>query len=919
MTSCYSEHMSEETHKGIMNLIPWLVSAKVTPPKRHKILAERVFILDKLFHHQDRSLTILEAPGGFGKSTLLSLWRSRLLKSDYKVAWLTLEAEDTASAVITYLAYSFQLAGINMAETNLLVKTDGSPDDPMYNISLIISALQNCEGKIVLLLDDADRIVDEDAVQVLNMLTKHAPDNLHIAIAFRQNPGIALSNLLLDGEAIRLTAENLRFSFEEAENFFDHQLSKRDMKTVFERTEGWPVALRLIKSEIENTRDYIEKIRHFSGDKGLAAEYFSEQVFARLSKSEQFFLLDISILEWLEISLIDAIRDTNDARRILDGLSHLEGVIVPFEDQEDTYRLHALFREFLFNTHQRENADRVIELQKKAAITLAEKNRLLSALRHARQAGEKMLLGQILDKAGGIKLWLREGMTRIIPANKLLDDEIIGNFPRLGFLRCIVQIKSGQFKEAQYLFNQLDQATDGFKNDREGGDNKALFLEHICVRSMLAAYGCFPMNDDLLSVLIPMGVETNGVDDITLGQYYTILCVAYKQRAAFAEAWHYGKEAIKHFHLCGSNYGELYIDYHFGSIAMVRGETVDAAAHYARAQKNMRRFFPRDQGLQLIGEILSAELDLERNCVNLLKRKMNNIAERLHNSDTWFDIYAAAYSVLGEVIYEENGFRDTSTFLIDAAERAEEQGLGKVTGYLAAVRVSVLMSDGRFEQAILLHEKSGLPKNSSEILDLNIYTWREVEIFSCVLLQIQMTSGAYEDARELISAFLPFVEEKKLLRPQVRVLILAAAMESLSGVQGAAFDYLDRTFTLIRHNDYIRSFLRGGEDMYKLLVLYKSERASEAQKIQIDKIIAHMQSSQESDSDELLFSEREIEVLKGLERGFQDKMIARSLSVTPHAVRYHLKNIYRKTNASNRMQALNKAKELGALNNILEI
>jgi len=917
LPTCYTDYMDENNQTGGEHLSSWLVAAKVMPPKHLVTLAERKVALDLLLQNQERSLTIMEATGGFGKTTLLALWRIKLLEMGHAVAWVTLDVEDTATTLITYFAYALQEAGLDMSQSNLLASNASSPLDPLHQLNILISFLQNIDKKITLMLDDVDRLNDQETLKILNMIIRHAPDNLHIAIAYRQNPGIALSNFFLDGSAIRLTALDLQFSYDEISDFFEGRLSKHDMDTIHERSEGWPVALRLMKREMDNNWDYIDKIKHFSGGRGLVSEYFNEQLFLRLTEEEKTFLLDVSILEWLEAPLIDAVRGTSNASYILNEILHLEGIIVPLEGKDDTYRLHALFKDFLIDLYKAKKPERFIDLHRKAAQVLAKRNRLLTALRHAAMAGDKILVGEILEQAGGIKLWVREGMTRVTPANQLIDDEIIDFFPRLGLLRCIVLIKTGHIREAQTLYNYIEKETSGFQHDRIGGDNDILYLDHIIIRSMLAAYGCLPLNNELISLLSLETSQMKEAEAGVIGYYNNMLCLAEYQRAEFSKAWGFGQEAVNYFSRVGSEYGKLFIDFHFGSIAMARGEVSDSSSFFSRALRNAQRFFPRDQGPRLIGEILTAEIKLERNESKRFKSKFENITQQLQESEAWFDIYAAAYSVASEIIYEE-GANDTIDFLREAIEKAEEKGLFKLINFLVALQVSILISEGRLDQAKLLHNKSNIPQNLSEIFNLENHTWREVEAFSSCLLLIQMTSGEFDEGRELLFKFQEFAEKKNLVRSLIRCLILAAKLEDIANNCDLALSYLDKALECSKDNDYIKPFIRGGVRIKNLLTSYIAiEPNDKTLRIQAEKVISHFQISQNSTTSELLFSQKEIEILQGLNQGLQDKMIALNMGVTPHAVRYHLKNIYAKTNATNRMQAVNKAKELNIIRDSL--
>ncbi len=893
-----------------MNSTPWLIKAKVTAPKYHVALETRDIAMEKLSAPSQFAVSILEAPGGFGKSTLLALWRTHLSECGYEVAWLTLEEEETASTLSAYLAFAFDTVGVggDALSTSQL----STPDlDPAHQANILSTQIQASGKKLVLILDDVENLIDEQAQRLLNNFIRHAPENLHIALAYRQNPGLALSKLVLDGMAVMLSVDDLRFSFDEAASFFDGLLSKRETKAMYEKTEGWPVALRLMKNAIGGTGAAIDKLQFFTSEHGLAADYLEDQFYSRLSKSEKTFLLDASVLEWIEPPLLDNLRQKNDAEAVLGGLAHLEGIIVPLDNREKTYRLHGLFRQYLKETLQRENSDRYTLLHQRAANALSERGRLLTALRHASYANDTDLIGHLLEKAGGIRLWLREGMTRVIPANDMLNDEIIEKFPRLGFLRCIVLIKQGHLKGAQDLFNRLAETTEGFQKDRAKGDDRELYKDHIFVRSMLAAYGCVPLSKELISDLLPGDMDTSNEEATTLGHHKTLLCLASHQRAEFANAWRFGKEAAEHFRAAGSRYGELFIDFHFGSIAMVRGEVEDADNYYVQSQKAIRQFFPRDNGLRLINEILTAELDLERNRINRIRSKLSNIIDRLHGSEAWFDIYAAAYSVVTEATLYEESLDNALDFLHAALEHTEEQGLAKLNNYLMALKVMALINAGRHDQARLSYDRSGLPDNVETIFNQQIHTWREMEVFACALINIKTIEEAYEEGKAVADALYRFTTKRNLMRPLIRCLILSALLHERSDDKDKATTSIAEALKYARHTDYIRPFVRRIGDLKGLLKQYQKATVRKADKHQIERLFSFSVEASETNGNVAVFSPREIDILQGLHTGLQDKMIARRLGVTPHAVRYHLKNIYAKTNANNRMQAVNKARTMG--------
>jgi len=194
---------------------------------------------------------------------------------------------------------------------------------------------------------------------------------------------------------------------------------------------------------------------------------------------------------------------------------------------------------------------------------------------------------------------------------------------------------------------------------------------------MLVIYCCLPLSEaHLLS--LDKGLHDPDADEVELAHHKTVLCVTYLQSGNFDAARRYGEEAAAHCRAFGSIYGTNFIDFHLGSIAMARGDAQQAVQLYEKGRRKSRRHFSHDVGLRLIGDVLTAELDLERNAIFYVKRRLARVIDRLHDAEAWFEISAAAYGAASEGCLFERGLDETLGFLDQAQARAEHLRLAKL-------------------------------------------------------------------------------------------------------------------------------------------------------------------------------------------------------------------------------------------------
>ncbi len=202
-----------------------------------------------LLHHLEglleRRLTVLRAPAGFGKTTVLADVVRGVKAQGLVAGWISLDEDDAPNLFGSCLASAFEHAGLDLARLNAHDAWSSSP--AVHQMGMLARAIELHAAPCLLVLDEVDRL-PRSTVRLINVLLARAPANLHLAMAFRSDPGLDLATHVLDGAAIVVGVRQCRFSTADIAQFFHGALSRRELATVVERTAGWPVALRVYRN-----------------------------------------------------------------------------------------------------------------------------------------------------------------------------------------------------------------------------------------------------------------------------------------------------------------------------------------------------------------------------------------------------------------------------------------------------------------------------------------------------------------------------------------------------------------------------------------------------------------------------------------------------------------------------------------------
>ena len=408
-----------------------------------------------------RRVTLIAAPAGFGKTSLVSDW---FRQTEALAVWLSLdEADNDLVRFLTYLIAALQDA---------LTEVPGCPEQvpgqralEMLHVDqpqappteVVLTALINdlaVAPSVVLVLDDYHLIETPSIHEALTFLLDHAPPSLHLVVITRADPPLPIARLRGRGQLNELRQDDLRFNEEEAVAFLNQamelDLAPDDIAVLETRTEGWIVGLQLAALSLQGRTDRHAFITAFSGGHHYVLEYLADEVVRRQPERIQRFLVQTSILDRLSGALCDAVTGESDSAAVLADLQHRNLFIVPLDAEHRWYRYHHLFADLLGNLLRREvSPERIRELYVRASVWYEQHDLTSEAVRHALAAPDFDRAAALIERYS-LATVMRGELATLLRWISSLPDDVARSRP--------------------WLLHSPSVAPDACREDRGGGD-----------------------------------------------------------------------------------------------------------------------------------------------------------------------------------------------------------------------------------------------------------------------------------------------------------------------------------------------------------------------------------------------------------------------------------------------------------------
>ena len=850
-----------------MSLNP-LLETKLYVPQAHPNLVPRLRLSERLREGLGRKLTLISAPAGFGKTTLLSEWRMIHLDSEWRVGWISLDEGDNDPArFFSYFIAAFRALGPGIGEASL-ASLQSSPPPPLESVlTLLINEITSIPQEFALVLDDYHVITDRSIHDGVAFLLEHLPPQMHLVVASRTDPPLLLARLRAQGQLTELRAADLRFTPEETVAFLEDAmrltLSAGDIAALEERTEGWIAGMQLAALSMQREQDIPNFIKEFTGSHRYVLDYLTEEVMHKQPEDIQSFLLRTGILDLLSGPVCDALTGGSDGQQKLESLEQANLFVVPLDNQRRWYRYHHLFSKFLREYLQRTQPELASDLHRKASEWHEDNGLVAEAVGHALAAADLERAARLVDQ--NAESMLRGGrLTTLLGWMEALPERTVRLRPRLYLFHAESLFLLGQYAAAEASLQKAEQAIgvdSAEKGEALGASNKAPLSgrERDELRSMVAAIraSIASVHGDLSQTIALSHQALQGLPDevsIWRGTTLTQLGAAYS----------------------------------------LNGDVERASRTFAEANRINR----------------SVNNTYADQIVSWRSARLQRLQGRLHRAAETYQ------KVLQQAKGDAGGALNTTQ---------EAQGLAdklppRFGTRLAAYRARVWLAQGRLEAAARwAHERR---------LSVDDELSYPSEVEHLTLARVLIGQGRPEEAVILLERLLHAAEAGERANSVIEILALQSLALQAQDAAPRALSALERSLTLAESGGYVRTFVDEGAPMAKLLAnlrkTYSEDGKASPSRVRleyVDRLLAAFE-QQPPPSRRTPpgvqppiepLSERELEVLRLVSAGLKNREIADELFVVVGTVKAHINSIYRKLGTNNRVQAVSRARELTLL------
>jgi len=874
---------------------PQILATKLYVPPLQPKAVLRPRLMEQLQAGLHRKLTLVSAPAGFGKTTLIGQWLSTCQR---QIAWLSLDEDDSdPTRFLTYLVAALQTAIPGVGTEVLSALQAPRPPTPESALTTLLNEIATMPGALVLVLDDYHRIDAKAIDSALSFLLEHLPPRMQLVITTREDPQFPLARLRGRGHLTELRAVDLRFTPSEAAEFLKQgmglSLSADDVAVLETRTEGWIAGLQLAAISMQGQTDTTRFIESFTGSHHFVLDYLVEEVLQRQPAHIQAFLLQTSILDRLCGALCDAIlgEGAPSGQETLEYLKRANLFMMPLDDERRWYRYHHLFADLL---RQRLHQSRVTmpeqaELHIRASIWYENNGLELEAFHHA-AAGNDFERAERLIEGNGMPLQFRGAGVPVRNWLASLPKTTLDERPSLWVTYASTLLFGGQHTGVEPRLQAAEAALKTAPPDAKTAD----LIGRIA--SMRATMAIIQHDVDTIITQSRRALEYLPADNLPIRAATTYtLGYAYQTRGDRSAASQAYADVIASANSLGESIYTIAATIGLAQIQETENQLRLATKTYHRV-------------LQLAGDppdpiACEAFLGLAR-----IAYQWNDLATAEQHGQSCLHLTQQMESVdtftshglfLARLKLAYGDIAGAATVLADAEAFAVQHQFMHQLPAIAELQVQVLLRQDNLVAATSLAEAHALPVGRARVF---------------------LAQGRPSVALEMLEPQRQQVEAKGWLDEKLRLTILLALAHHASGEPDTALQVLSDALTLAKSGNYIRVFADEGLPMAQVLA---DASAHGLMPDYTARLLAALNGQERPRADKSLvspaqplidgLSQRELEVLQLIADGLSNHEIGERLFLAVSTIKGHNRNIFDKLHVQRRTEAVARAHELGIL------
>lgn len=859
-------------------------------------------------------LTLVSAPAGFGKTTIISDW---IQKSNQAAAWISLDDGDNIPArFLSYLITAIQQIDADFGNDILAVvqATEISQLEPL--LTLFINQVSSIQNDFVLVFDDYHLISNQLIHEAIEFILEYLPQNMHVVIISRVDLPFSISRLRVGGRLTELRSRDLRFTEGEINSFLNiglgFDLTAEDIKALETRTEGWIASLQLAMLSLQGREDKSEFISEFSGNHHHVIDYLVDEVMSRQPERIQQFLFQTSILDRFSASICDFVLELSNSNDIIQQLEEGNLFLIPLDSEHIWYRYHHLFADFLRQYLKEKQPASIPELHKRASIWFQQQELFIEAIDHSLSGEDYQRAAQLVESIGP-EMMMKSEFDQLTGWLDKLPEDLVNSWPWLCIIRAWICDRWAQFDLGeQYLKNAEAALEDNGNLVRDEAEN----IIRGQISAIRALYSLKKGNisrsieySEQALEYLPMNYFNRGVASFSLGW-------ARKAQGDLSGAIQAYEEGRKSSLAAGNRILAQVIILDIGKIQALQGdlhqaaETMREAISFKYEKSEISIPYASSASISL-GKILTEWNELGTAVTHFQEGIEIGVASRV------VDAVAVGYASVA-LAYLAQGDLDAAN---QACKKAEKmvRDLPDLEAETLAItldsRVRLLLAQNKLAEAVKFVQERGLS------IDAEIKSFIGIE--QLVLARVLIHSGQknpaprkLSDANKLLTKNLGMAKSAGYINQVIKTLVLKTLAYEAQGRNDQALDSLEEALIMAEPEGYLRTFIDEGDPMKKLLTqISPSSQVAEYSRNLLSAFNSISSENNLQTAQQLLdpLSVRELEVLKLLATELSGPEIADDLMVSLNTFRTHTKNIYHKLGVNNRRMAVSQAEKLNLI------
>ena len=775
---------------------PILATKLYVPPPRPNVV-RRSRLIERLNEGRHRKLTLISAPAGFGKTTLVSEW---LAGCERPSAWLSLdEGDDDLTRFLAYLIAALQTLVANIGAGVLGVLQSPQPPPTEAILTVLLNEIATVPDHFIFVLDDYHVLDAKPIDHALNFLIEHLPPPMHLVIATREDPHLPLARLRVQGQLTELRVADLRFTPAEAAEFLNHvmglDLAATDIAALEAHTEGWIAGLQLAALSMQGHQDTATFITSFTGSHHFVLDYLVEEVLQRQPESIQAFLLHTALLDRMCGPLCDAVllAPSSSGQAMLEYFERANLFIVPLDDERRWYRYHHLFADLLrprlpqsIASSPADAGRGMDELHRRASAWYEANGFAAEAFHHAVAANDIERAARLVE-GEGMPLFFRGVVTPVLKWLESLPTTVLDARPALWVMYASVLLFASQVTGVEEKLRSAEAALHGVDLDDKTRD----LIGHIASIRATVAFTqhqeatIITQSRRALEYLHPDNLPVRTATTWTLGYAYMLQGDRAAASRAYSEALSIS-QAIGHFIVT------ILATIGIGYVQEVENHLHLASQTYQRV-------------LQLVGDpplpvACEAHLGLARiyyewNDLDVAQQhgqQSIQLAQQIANTDR----YVAGEVLLARLKLAQGDMAGAAALLAEAEQSARQQNFVSRLPEIAAAQVLMSLRQGNLAAAAQLAQAHELPISQA---------------------RVRLAHGDPSAALAVLGPWRQAVEAKGWADERLKVMVLQAVALQAHGEKDMAVQLLSETLAVAAPGGFIRLFVDEGRPMAHLL------------------------------------------------------------------------------------------------------